>query len=194
MSFIGELKRRNVIRVAILYAVSSWLLLQFTDVLSSMLPVPEWTGPLVILLLLVGLFPALIFSWLYEMTPEGIRRGTDIDRSQSITPDTGRKINGLIVVLLVLAIGGLLANRLMPNSAQPTAAEPATEPAAQIARNTIAVLPFTDLSPEGDQKFFTDGLSEELLNLLARVDGLKVASRTSSFHRAGKIYLENTAW
>ena len=185
MSFIGELKRRNVIRVAILYAVSSWLLLQFTDVLSSMLPVPEWTGPLVILLLLVGLFPALIFSWLYEMTPEGLKREKEIDRSQSITPDTGRKINGLIVVLLVVAIGGLLANRLIPKSAQPTAAESATEPAAQIARNTIAVLPFTDLSPEGDQRFFTDGLSEELLNLLARVDGLKVASRTSSFSYRG---------
>ena len=185
MSFIGELKRRNVIRVAILYAVSSWVLLQLTDVLSSMLPVPEWTGSLVVLLLLLGIFPALAFSWIYEMTPEGLKREKDVARAESITGGTGKKIDGLIVVLLVLAIGGLVVDRLMPESVQPTVEQPATELAAQIARNTIAVLPFTDLSAEGDQQFFTDGLSEELLNLLARVDGLRVASRTSSFSFRG---------
>ncbi len=185
MGFLGELKRRNVIRVAILYAVSSWILLQFTDVLSSMLPVPEWTGSLVILLLLVGLFPVLAFSWVFEMTPEGLKREKDIDRTESITSGTGKKINGLIVVLLVVAIGGLIADRLMPETVQQVAVESVAESAAEIARNTIAVLPFIDLSPEGDQQFFTDGLSEELLNLLARVDGLRVASRTSSFAYRG---------
>ncbi len=94
MSFIGELKRRNVIRVAILYAVSSWVLLQFTDVLSSILPVPEWTGSLVILLLLVGLFPVLAFSWVYEMTPEGLKREKDIDRVTSITSGIAQALRG----------------------------------------------------------------------------------------------------
>ncbi len=87
MSFIGELKRRNVIRVAILYFVSSWLLLQLTDVLSSLLPVPEWTGSFVFMMLLIGLAPALIFAWVYEMTPEGLKRERDVDPTSSITPD-----------------------------------------------------------------------------------------------------------
>jgi len=114
MSFFSELKRRNVIRVAILYFVSSWLLLQLTDVLSSILPVPEWTGSFVFVMLLICLAPALIFSWVYEMTPEGLKRETDIDRTTSITPDTGKKINGVIVVLLVLAIVGMVVDRMLP--------------------------------------------------------------------------------
>ena len=181
MSFVGELKRRNVIRVAVLYFVSAWLLLQLTDVLSSLLPVPEWTGALVFLLLLIALPPALIFAWVYEMTPEGLRREKDVDRSQSITGETGKKINSVIVVLLVLAIAGMVVDRFLPErtvSPQPVA-ETAND--AGTPRNSIAVLPFTDLSEEGDQQFFTDGLSEELLNLLVRVDGLRVASRTSAF-------------
>ena len=182
MSFVGELKRRNVIRVAILYFVSSWLLLQLTDVLSSILPVPEWTGSFVFMMLLIGLAPALIFSWVYEMTPEGLKRETDVDRTSSITPDTGKKINTVIAVLLVLAIGGMVADRLIPESTTPTEeAEPATEALPTVGEVSIAVLPFADLSEEGDQQFFTDGLSEELLNLLVRIDGLKVASRTSAF-------------
>jgi TolB-like protein/Tfp pilus assembly protein PilF len=173
-------------RVAILYAVSSWILLQLADVLSSILPVPEWTGSFVFMLLAIGLFPALIFSWVYEMTPEGLKREKDIDRGESITSGTGTKINSLIVVLLIVAIAGMIADRLMPEAAAPISEAATAAPAAeQIARNTIAVLPFTDLSPEGDQQFFTDGLSEELLNLLARVDGLRVASRTSSFSYRG---------
>ena len=138
-----------------------------------------------ILLLLVGLFPVLAFSWVFEMTPEGLKREKDIDRSHSITSGTGKKINSLIVVLLVIAIGGLIADRLMPETAAPVTEAVTAAPAALIARNTIAVLPFTDLSPEGDQQFFTDGLSEELLNLLVRVEGLEVASRTSAFAYRG---------
>ena len=187
MSLIQELKRRNVIRVGILYLVSSWLLLQFTDVLSSLLPVPQWAGSLVILLLVLGFFPVVIFSWVYEMTPEGIRREADIDRSQSITPNTGRRINTLIIVLLVLAIGGLIVDRLIPETQVVTSEDesgPAKDETAPEG-NSIAVLPFADLSADQDQQYFTDGLSEELLNLLVRVDGLSVASRTSSFAYRG---------
>jgi TolB-like protein len=182
MSLFSELKRRNVIRVGILYLVSSWVLLQFTDVLSSLLTVPEWAGSLVILILLLGFFPALIFAWVYEMTPEGLKRESQVDRSQSITDGTGHKISTVIVVLLVLAIAGLIADRLIPETTEPgevAAEKPSTpEPVPELS---IAVLPFADLSEDQDQKYFTDGLSEELLNLLVRVDGLHVASRTSSF-------------
>ena len=191
MSLIQELKRRNVIRVGFLYLVAAWLLLQLTDVLSSLLPVPESAGSLVILLLILGFFPVLIFSWVYEMTPEGLKREVDIDRSQSVAPDTGKKINTLIVVLLVLAIGGLIADRLVPESSVDTevAAVDVVDALLPVddrsEDRSIAVLPFADLSKDQDQQYFTDGLSEELLNLLVRVDDLRVASRTSSFAYRG---------
>ena len=183
MSFVHELKRRNVMRVGILYLVSAWLLLQLTDVLSSLLTVPQWAGPLVILLLALGFFPVLIFSWVYEMTPEGLRRETEVDRTQSITTGTGRKINTMIVVLLVVAIGGLIADRMVPEASPVAGVTDVEKSGATSAPDdrSIAVLPFSDMSPEQDQQYFTDGLSEELLNLLVRVDDLRVASRTSSF-------------
>ncbi len=178
MSFFSELKRRNVIRVGILYGVSAWLLLQLTDVLSSLLPVPEWTGSLVFLLLAIGFFPVMIFAWAYELTPEGIKRDKDVDRSASITGDTGRRINTLIVVLLVVAIGVVGLDRLLPGE---TGKVSVVSSAIADDRPSIAVLPFADLSREKDQEYFTDGISEELLNVLVRVDGLRVASRTSAF-------------
>ncbi|NIA28059.1 MAG: hypothetical protein GWP02_08385 [Desulfobulbaceae bacterium] len=182
MSLFAELKRRNVIRVGILYLVSSWVLLQLTDVLSSLLTVPQWAGSLVILMLLLGFFPATIFAWVYEMTPEGLKRESQVDRSQSITDGTGHKINTVIVVLLVLAIAGLIADRLVPESSDSVSvAIEGAQVSEPIRELSIAVLPFADLSADQDQRYFTDGLSEELLNLLVRVDGLHVASRTSSF-------------
>jgi len=182
MSLFAELKRRNVFRVGVLYLVSSWLLLQLTDVLSSLLTVPQWVGSVVILVLLLGFFPAMIFAWVYEMTPGGLKRESQIDSTQSITAGTGHKINTVIVVLLVLAIAGLIADRLVPET--PDSSAVATADAAvpdRVPELSIAVLPFADLSAAQDQRYFTDGLSEELLNLLVRVDGLHVASRTSSF-------------
>jgi len=187
MSLFQELQRRNVIRVGLLYLVAAWLLLQLTDVLSSLLSVGESAGPLVILLLALGFFPVLIFAWVYEMTPDGLKRESDIDRSQSVTPDTGRKVNTLIIVLLALAIVGMIADRLIPESSPDTdvaTADSITAPLA-IDAQSIAVLPFADLSRDQDQQYFTDGLSEELLNLLVRVDDLHVASRTSSFAYRG---------
>ena len=187
MSLIQELKRRNVIRVAVLYLIAAWLLLQLTDVLSSLLSVPESAGSIVVMLLVLGFFPVLIFAWVYEMTPEGLKREVDIDRSQSVTPDTGKKINALIIVLLVLAIAGLVADRLIPESSVDTdvAAVELVEAPLPADDRSIAVLPFSDLSQDQDQQYFTDGLSEELLNLLVRVDDLRVASRTSSFAYRG---------
>ena len=185
MSLFQELKRRNVIRIAILYVVSSWVLLQLADVLSSLLNLPEFAGSIVIMLLLLGFFPALIFAWVYEMTPEGLKREADVDRSQSVTHTTGKKINVVIVVLLVIAIGGLIADRLIPETRVAETDVVAESVEAPIDDLSIAVLPFADLSPTGDQAYFTDGLSEELLNLLVRVDDLHVASRTSAFAYRG---------
>jgi TolB-like protein len=181
MSLFQELKRRNVIRIAILYLVSSWVLLQLADVLSSLLNAPEFAGSIVVMLLVLGFFPALIFAWVYEMTPEGLKREVDVDRSQSMTPETGKKLNVVIIVLLVIAISGLVVDRLIPETSVEEDAVLVESPEAPVNDLSIAVLPFADLSQDQDQKYFTDGLSEELLNLLVRVDELRVASRTSSF-------------
>jgi len=187
MGFFSELKRRNVIRVGMLYLVGTWLLLQATDVLSSILPVPAWTGSLVFLLLAIGFVPALVFAWVYELTPEGIKREQDVPREASVTTATAHRLNTTIAILLVLAIASVGLNRFLPR-AEPEATAPiASAPDAKPkdTRVSIAVLPFMDLSAAEDQRYFTDGISEELLNVLVRVDGLRVASRTSSFGYRG---------
>jgi TolB-like protein/Tfp pilus assembly protein PilF len=202
MSFIAELKRRNVVKVAVLYLVAAWFLLQVADVLASLLPVPEWTGSFVFILLVIGFPLVLIFSWVYELTPEGIKREKDVDRSHSITGETGRKINFLIIALLVLAIGVVALDRFMPRevpvaetvvveeSGPEKMADPAALAAAKFAPapdRSIAVLPFVNMSGNPENEYFSDGLTEELLNVLAKVDGLRVAARTSSFRFKGEV-------
>jgi TolB-like protein/cytochrome c-type biogenesis protein CcmH/NrfG len=205
MSFIDEIKRRNVAKVGVLYVVAAWLLLQVTDVLSSLLPVPVWTGSLVFILLVIGFPLVLIFSWIYELTPEGIKREKDVDRSQSVTGETGRKINILIIVLLVLAIATVLLDRFIPHEApvveqatveetEVAGAEEPADPAAMVAQKfappadrSVAVLPFVNMSGNPENEYFSDGLTEELLNVLAKMDGLRVAARTSSFRFKGEV-------
>jgi len=205
MSFIDEIKRRNVAKVGVLYVVAAWLLLQVTDVLSSLLPVPVWTGSLVFILLVIGFPLVLIFSWIYELTPEGIKREKDVDRSQSVTGETGRKINILIIVLLVLAIATVLLDRFIPHEApvveqatveetEAARAEEPADPAAMVAQKfappadrSVAVLPFVNMSGNPENEYFSDGLTEELLNVLAKMDGLRVAARTSSFRFKGEV-------
>jgi TolB-like protein len=203
MSLVEELKRRNVIRVGVLYVVVAWLLMQVADVGMSALELPPWTGKLVLFLLALGFPVVVIFSWVYELTPEGIKRESEVDRTRSVTHETGRKLNVTIAVLLVLAIGTVVVDRLVPEapapaeqaaealpSAEPETVAEAPEPAAPVpaqpAEASIAVLPFVDMSPNKDNEYFSDGLTEELLNALAKIRALKVAGRTSSFAYKGK--------
>ncbi len=118
MSFFAELKRRNVFRVGIAYVVGGWLLLQLTDVLSQLLALPEVVGRVIVLLVAIGLPVALFFAWAFEMTPEGVKREKDVDRTQSITPHTGKKLNNTILVLMALAIAYLLYDKFS-GQAQP---------------------------------------------------------------------------
>ncbi len=180
-SFWGELKRRNVVRVTVAYVIVGWLILQLTDVLVPLLTLPEWAGRLIFLLLLVGFPLALFFAWAFELTPEGLKKGKDVDRSDSITHLTGRKLDFGIIGVLVVAVGFLLVDKIYL-SEEDTAADEviATE------RQSIAVLPFVNMSPDPDQEYFSDGLSEEILNLLAKIPELKVIGRTSSFAFKGK--------
>jgi hypothetical protein len=111
LSFYAELSRRNVIRVGIAYAVASWVLLQIVDVISPIFELPVWAPKLIFVILAIGLVPALIFAWAFELTPEGIKKESEVDRSGSITPQTGRKLNKVIIGALVVAVVLLLVDR-----------------------------------------------------------------------------------
>ena len=189
MSFLKELNRRNVIKVAVFYTVASWLILQVAELLFDVLGLPESWLRLVLALLVLGLPLVLVFAWVFELTPDGVKREKDVDRSQSITRQTGRRMDVAIVVLLVLAIATVGVDRLLPETSLPAApAEDAPSDAAKSGppAQSIAVLPFADLSPVGDQEYFADGIAEEILNVLVRIEGLKVASRTTSWGFKGQ--------
>jgi TolB-like protein len=189
MSFIQELKRRNVIRVGIAYALAAWVLLQGADFMLDLIGAPDWVIRTLMMLAGMGLPCALIFAWVYEMTPEGLKLEKDIDRSQSVTPQTGRKLDRVIIGALAIALVLMVLERLTlepdsgPPEQEPVAAAPATlEPVvADPAEQSIAVLPFVDMSPQSDQAYFADGIAEEILNVLVKTHSLKVAGRTSSF-------------
>jgi TolB-like protein len=193
MSFFEELKRRNVFRVGIAYAITSWLLLQLSDILVPLLNLPESAQRLILLLLVIGFIPALIFAWAFEMTPEGIKKEKDVDRSQSITSQTGRKLDRTIIVILTLALVYFAFDKFMPGSSAPveqaaveTEAISEQTPDPQSTQKSIAVLPFVNMSSDPEQEYFSDGISEEILNALAKIHELKVAGRTSSFAFKGQ--------
>jgi TolB-like protein len=176
MSFIAELKRRNVVRVGIAYGVIGWVLAQIAEFAFDNFGAPDWVLKSFVALLLLGLPVALIFAWAFEMPPEGLKRERDVNRSQSITAQTGRKLNTLIISVLIIAVGILVWDKF-------TGGQAGKEIAAT-AEQSIAVLPFTNMSDDSDH--FADGLTEELLNLLAQNRDLKVAGRTSSFAFKGR--------
>lgn len=182
MSFFSELKRRNVFRVALLYMVACWLVMQVADVGVSLLGLPEWTGRFVFLLLLIGFPLVMVFSWAYEITPEGLKKEKEVSRDTSVTHETAKKLDSAVIVLLVVGIGGLILDRFLPEQAaapESIADEPALP--QSVSERSIAVLPFVNMSADDDNEYFSDGLSEELLNLLAKIPELQVAARTSAF-------------
>jgi len=181
LSFFSELKRRNVFRVGIAYAVTTWVLLQIIDVVAPLLQLPEWAPKLIFLILAVGFFPALIFAWAFELTPDGLKRERHVDRSQSITDVTGRKIDRMIIAVLGVAVVLLIVDRVVVHTEPDADREVATT-----SSKSIAVLPFVNMSSDEEQEYFSDGITEEILNSLAAVKELKVAGRTSSFAFKGK--------
>jgi TolB-like protein len=204
VSLFAELKRRNVFRVGTAYLVSAWLLLQVADIVLENIGAPGWVMQVFMLLLAIGLPVALILAWAFELTPEGVKRESEVDRSESITPQTGQKLNRIIIAMLVLAVGLLLAERLTPSSRQAanvasgqaelerletdavTAMEAKLPAPVSVDDRTVAVLPFLNLSSDPEQEYFADGLTEEILNSLAQLPELKVTARTSAFHFKGK--------
>jgi len=190
MSLFEELKRRNVFRVAIAYILLGWAVLQGADFLLDLVDAPGWVIKVFAIAGLVGFPFALFFAWAFELTPEGVKREKDIDRSQSMTTRTGRKLNGVIIGLLLLVIGLMVVERIFfaGGAAPPEPATVADAPAStavQPVQNSVAVLPFVNMSADPDNEYFSEGVAEEILNVLARVPQLKVTARTSSFSYKG---------
>lgn len=175
---ISELRRRNVFRVGAAYGVVAWLLVEVSDTVFPRLGLPDWTVTLVIVLLILGFPLALFLAWAYELTPAGIRKTAEVHPVESITHVTGRKLDFVIIGVLALVLGWFVWDKFMAEPVPPT---------EQVAREaSIAVLPFVNLSSDPEQEYFSDGLSEEILNLLAGIGELKVTGRTSSFSFKGK--------
>ena len=187
MSFIEELRRRNVFRVAVAYLVSAWVALQLADIVLESIEAPNWVIQAFMLAIGLGFVPALVFAWAFELTPEGIKKEKDVDRNKSITQETGQRMNRGIIVALTIAVALLLFDRFVPMGS-PKPEEGATQEvaAATTPAKSIAVLPFVNMSSDTEQEYFSDGISEEILNSLARVKELKVAGRTSSFAFKGQ--------
>ena len=181
-NFFSELKRRNVYKVAVAYAVVAWLLIQAASILFPTFDAPPWGMKVFVAVIVLGFPIALVFSWAFEITPEGIKLESDIEPSKSIARRTGRKIVAVTIALAVVA-AGLLVYQLVRSKSlvTPRPSESATTP-----QKSIAVLPFVDLSQAHDQDYFCDGISEEILDALAKIEGLRVVARTSSFSFKGK--------
>ena len=177
MSWLAELRRRNVLRMAVLYVIAAWLIMQFAEVVITLAALPTWTGQTTLILLTIGFPIALIFSWFYEITPAGLTLEKDVPLGESITFITGRRIDFIVIALLASALVMFAYDKWWIRS---EATAVTTEP------NSIAVLPFVNMSDDPVQEYFSEGLAEELLNQMTRIPSLKVISRTSSFSFKGE--------
>jgi TolB-like protein len=181
MSFFAELKRRNVLRAAAFYAASTWLLVQVATQVLPFFHIAEWVVRWIVIASIIGFPFAMLFSWVYEWTPQGLQRESEIPPNESITRHAGKKLDRWIIAILALAVVLLLADKLvLPKAANPSSAKAITPD------KSIAVLPFLNMSSDKEQDYFSDGLSEELLNQLAQIPQLRVIARTSSFSFKGK--------
>jgi TolB-like protein len=196
MSLINELKRRNVIRMAGLYLVGAWLIVQVSGTVLPMFGAPDWLPRSVVILLALGFVPVLVFAWVFELTPEGIKRDAEVRPEESIAPQTARRMDRMIIVVLLLALAyfGFDKFVLAPRraaadiaAAVSTSRQEATPPAAPAPNNkSIAVLPFENMSADKDNAFFADGIQDEILTGLATIGDLKVISRTSTLRYDSK--------
>ncbi len=189
MSFMNELKRRNVIRVTIGYVAVSWLLIQVVETIFPLFGLPDSAARMLVIVAGVGLIPALILSWAFELTPEGLKKESEVDRSQPADQAKGKTFDRAVTVLLALALAYfatdkfILSESRMDSARQEGRSQALTE---SYGEKSIAVLPFLNMSSDPEQEYFSDGLAEELLNLLTRIPELRVTSRTSAFSFKGK--------
>jgi TolB-like protein len=183
MSLLNELKRRNVIRMAGLYLVGAWLIVQVAGTVLPMFGAPAWMPRTVVLLLVIGFVPALIFAWVFELTPEGLKRDADVPPEQSIAKQTAQRMEHVMVVLLLVAVGYFCVDKFVlapKRQAEAVAAEGRSHSEAAAHGKSIAVLPFENLSEDKSNGFFADGIQDQVLTSLAKIGELKVISRTST--------------
>ncbi len=198
MSFFEELKRRNVFRVAIGYIITAWLLLQVVDLVLENIHAPDWVIQVFMLALAIGFPLAIFFAWAFEMTPDGVKRESEVDRSQSIAPQTGRKMDRNIIIAMALALayfaydkflgsepGNLPQSTPSVETTVETTVAPVTSTTLEPSDKSIAVLPLVNRSLQAEDAFFAEGLHDELLTQLSRISALRVISRTSVMGYAG---------
>jgi len=187
-----EIKRRNIFRVAGVYAVVGWILMQVVSVMTPALNLPDWVDSFFAVALIIGFPIAMLLAWAFEMTPEGVKRAENVKDGNSITTKTGRKLDYAILGGLVVVGALIVGSRFLPQEmTAPEIAQQAGTLETNITdetdeRPSIAVLAFADMSADGDQEYFSDGMAEEILNALAKIPDLRVAGRTSSFSFKGK--------
>ncbi len=196
MSFLAELKRRNVIRVLIAYLAAAWFLIQIADTVVPAYGLPDAAVGILITILAIGLIPVLIISWAFEWTPAGLRRDADVAPGESVAPQTGKTLDRVIMVVLAMAVGFFAFDKFVLDPGRDA------ELAEQVRADTriesfgdrsIAVLPFVNMSSDPDQVYFSDGVAEEILNLLAKIKELRVISRSSSFVHRGDVNISDVA-
>jgi len=198
MNFFEELKRRNVFRVAIGYIITAWLLLQVVDLVLENINTPDWVMQVFMLALAIGFPLAVFFAWAFEMTPDGVKREAEVDRSQSIAKTTGRKMDRNIIIAMALALAYFAYDKFSgpEHDIQIQTASPGSETVAETTAATtsealktdeksIAVLPLVNRSMQAEDAFFAEGLHDELLTQLSRISALRVISRTSVMGYAG---------
>jgi TolB-like protein/Tfp pilus assembly protein PilF len=195
MSLFSELKRRNVLRVAIAYLAVAWLFVQIVETIFPVFDLPDSLIRLTIILLAIGFPIVLIFSWLYELTPEGIRKDQEVDHSSSSARRSSKRFDRAIIVVLTLCVGYFAFDKFVLDPARDAeiarlSIEKGQAEALEMyyGESSIAVLPFENMSGDASNEYFSDGMAEELLNLLARVPNLRVISRSSSFAFKGKDF------
>ncbi len=181
--FFAELKRRNVYKVAIAYAVVAWLLIQAASILFPTFEAPPWVMKVFVALIILGFPIALVFSWAFEITPEGIKREEDVSPNESISRHTGRKIVGITIVIAVIATGLFVFQLVRPRLTSPGVPSASVN---ALPEKSVAVLAFDNMSDDKGSEYFSDGISEELLTILQKIPGLRVAARTSAFSFKGK--------
>lgn len=200
-SIFKELKRRNVYKVGVAYLVLAWVVVQVTTAAVPALHLPEWINSAVFLFGAIGFPFALFFAWEFELTPDGVKRESAISPEDSVTAHTGRKLDFAIIGLLVVALGYFIyESRFAPSSTDADVvtdaaiAESFQEVSHQPEGTSIAVLPFVNMSSDKEQEYFSDGISEEILNVLAQIPKLHVTSRSSSFfYKGSKINISEVA-
>jgi TolB-like protein len=195
MSLFAELKRRNVFRVGIAYLIGSWLLAQIAELLLDTFKAPEWTMQFIVVLLMIGFPIAIFFAWAFELTPDGVKRESEVDRSHSIRKQTGSRMDRGIIIILVIALAYFIWESRFHNDAITPAGpqsvnteQPATQSAVvEKAEQSVAVLPFVNMSSDPEQEYFSDGITEEIINALVKIPRLSIPARTSVFAFKGRL-------